>query len=246
MRGRRTRRRGAVGGGPRALRRVRQGLCRLAGGLAAAFFLFLLEPSVAQAELVDRVLAAANGEVITLSDLQQAMVFNAALGGKGSGAQTASETLEGLVNRKLLLQEAARVKLDEVPDQDAAGELARLRQRLGTDEAFRELLAGMRVSEEQLRRMLLERLRVERFLEKKIGFFARATRDEAQEYYAGHPQEFAGRSFPEVQKELMAVLSEQKAGQQLDQFISELRGRADIRMNRLQEEERKTGSHARE
>ena len=245
MTGRRTPGSGAAASLMRNLRRARQGLCRLAGGLGAALVLLLLQPAHAPAELIERVLAAVNYEVITLSDLQQAMAFNAALGGKAGGGQTASETLEGLVNRKLIVQEAARVKFEEVPDQDAAGELATLRRHLGTDDAFRELLAGMHASEEQLRRMLRERLVVERFLEKKIGLFARATREEAHEYYAGHPQEFTGRSFPEVQKELTTVLSKQKAGQQLDQFIGELRNRADIRMNRLHEEELNKANGAR-
>ena len=218
---------------------------RTATGLAAVLALFLLRPAHAPSELIDRILAAVNNDVITFADLQQATAFNKALGGRGNGGQTEAGTLEGLVNRKLIVQEAARVKFEEVPDQDAAGELATLRRHLGTDDAFRELLAGMHASEEQLRRMLRERLVVERFLEKKIGLFARATREEAHEYYAGHPQEFTGRSFPEVQKELTTVLSKQKAGQQLDQFIGELRNRADIRMNRLHEEELNKANGAR-
>ena len=214
---------------------------RTATGLAAVLALFLLRPAHAPSELIDRILAAVNNDVITLTDLQQATAFNKALGGRGNGGQTEAGTLEGLVNRKLLLQEAARVKFDEVPDQDVDAALAALRRRLGSDEAYRRLLAGMQTSEDELRRMLREQLLVERFLEKKIGIFARATHDEVQKYYTGHPQEFAGRPFPAVQKELTVFLSQQKAGQQLDQLIAELRSRANIRINRLQEEERKNG-----
>lgn len=200
---------------------------------ALALILFLLLPALAPAELIDRVLAAVNNEVITLSDLRQAMAFNAAMGARDSGTQAEAGTLEGLVNRKLFLQEAARLRFDEVSDQDVAGELAAVRRQLGTDDAYRQLLDRMQVSEEQFGRMVRQRLMVERFLQKKIGLFARATREEAQEYYTGHPEQFKGRPFPEVQEGILAVLSEQKAGQQLDRFIDELRGRAVIRMNPL-------------
>jgi hypothetical protein len=227
MTGRAARRQSPVSGGPRG--------ALLAGCIAAALVLALPAPARVSAELIDRVLASVNGEVITLSDLRQAQAFNAALGGGEAGGPAASETLEGLVNRRLILQEAARVKFEPVPDQDAADALDKLRRRLGTEEAYRKLLDDMGAGENQLRRLLKEQLVVQRFLDKKIGLFARATRDEVQEYYAGHPREFSGKSFAEVQKELTVVLSQQKAGQQLEQFIADLKGRADIRMNRLQE-----------
>jgi hypothetical protein len=227
------------------MRRRRTGL-GAAAGLAAVLVLLLLRPGRAPAELIDRVLAAVNNDVVTLTDLRTAEAFNAAVGGKAGGAGAESGTLEGLVNRKLLLQEAARVKFDEAPDQEVAAELDTLRRQLGTDEAFQRLLNGMHANEEQLRRLLRERLLIERFLQKKIGIFARATREEVQQYYAGHRREFADRPFPEVQKKLTATLSEQKAGQQLDQFIGELRARADIRMNRLGDEGRRKGDGVRE
>jgi len=73
-------------------------------------------------------------------------------------------------------------------------------------------------------------------VEKKIGLFARVSRDDAASYYAGHVQEFGGKRFPEVQKQITALLNEQMVNQQLDQYINELRARANIRINPLREE----------
>jgi hypothetical protein len=203
-----------------------------------AAILPFVAPLTIRAELVDRVVAAVNNEIITLSELRQAVAFNAALGGKGNGKQLEQETLEGLINGKLLLQEAYRLKVAEISEQDIAAEVSRLRQRLGSDDAYRSFLARTGMTEERLSRMLGDRLLIERFVEKKIGLFARVSREEAQSYFQDHPKEFQDKRFAEVQKPISALLSVQKVSQQLDLYVAELRDRAVLRINPLQEEEK--------
>lgn len=190
----------------------------------------------AGAELIDRILASVNNDVITLSDLRQAMAFNSTFSpARENTRKLEAETLEGLINRKLLLQEAYRLRYAEVSDLEATAEAAKLKARLGSDQAFREFLSATALTEAKLERMLGERLLVERFVEKKIGLYARVSRDEAEQYYNEHAAEFPGKRFPEVQKQITAFLVAQKTGQQVDQYLSELRNRADIRMNPLGE-----------
>jgi peptidyl-prolyl cis-trans isomerase SurA len=196
----------------------------------------LVTATVARAELIDRVVAGVNNDVITLSDLRQALAFNLAVGGKGNGNRIEQETLEGLINRRLLVQEAERVRVVEVSVQDVAAERERLKTRIGSEDAYRAFLAHAGLTEARLDRMLEERLLVERFVKKKIGLFARVSHEEAESYYAEHAAEFKGKRFPEAQAQIMAVLSEQKAGQQLDQYLADLRARAEIRINPLKDE----------
>jgi peptidyl-prolyl cis-trans isomerase SurA len=199
--------------------------------------LFSLFAATGRAELIDRVVASVNNDVITLSELRQAVAFNAALGGKGNGRQLERETRDGLINGRLLLQEAYRLKFAEASEQDIAAEVGRLRQRLGSDDAYREFLDRTGLTEERLMRMLGDRLLIERFVEKKIGLFARVSRDEAQSYFQDHPNEFKDKRFAQVQKSITEHLSQQKVSQQLDQYIAELRDRAVIRLNPLEEDE---------
>lgn len=218
------------------MRKNSRGRTVSAAGMVLCLFFSLT--AVGHAELIDRVVAAVNNEVITLSELRQAVAFNAALGGKGNGSQLEQETREGLINGRLLLQEAYRLRFAEVSEQDIAAEVGRLRQRLGSDDAYRAFLVRTDLTEERLGRMLGDRLLVERFVEKKIGLFARVSRDEAQSYFQDHPQEFKDKRFAQVQKSITALLSAQKVSQQLDQYIVELRDRAVIRLNPLREEEK--------
>jgi parvulin-like peptidyl-prolyl isomerase len=200
--------------------------------MTALVLVMLVLPFAARAELIDRVVAAVNYEVITWSDLEQAVHFNAALSrGSLDGERLRRETLEGLINRRLLIQETGRLRFVEVSAQDVSTEVEKLRKRIGSDKEFSDFLAGLDMTKEQLDRMLAERLLVERFVEKKIELFVRVSRDEAQSYYDTHPAEFKGKRFPEVQKQITALLYEDKLDRQVEQYLAELRSKADVRVN---------------
>lgn len=201
--------------------------------LSAVFFLVGFLPA-ASAELVDRIIASVNNDVIALSDLRKAVAFNAVLGSRTAGRRLEAETLEGLINRKLLLQEAYRIRFVDVSGQDIADEIERLRKQLGTDEAFSDFLSRTGMTEPELSRMLGERLLVERFIEKKIGLFARVSREDAEQYFHDHAAEFKGRRFADVRNQITVRLTEQMIEQQLARYLAELRDRADIRINPLE------------
>lgn len=184
----------------------------------------------AHAELLDRVVASVDQKAITSSELDQAVNFNTALGGS-AGAAVRKETLEGLINRKLIVEEAHRLKFVEISEQDIEAEIEKLKKRLSSDEAFTEFLVRTDLTRDELARLLGERLLVQRFTEKKIGLFIRVGRDEAEEYYRKHAARFGGNRFQEVQKEISSLLFGQKLDEQLVQYIAELRSRADIRVN---------------
>lgn len=204
------------------------------GGTATTvlFLILCLHAGAARAVLIDRIVAAVGLEVITRSDLRRAMEFNEAMGtGGGDREQLASRTLEGLINRKLILREAGRLRFVEVTPEDIAAELEKLKTRLGSKKAFEGLLARLDMSSEELGRMLGERLLVGRFIEKKVSLMVRVTHDEALTFYESHPKEFRGKRFSEVQKKITAILTDQKIGRQIDDYVAELRSRADIRIN---------------
>lgn len=200
-------------------------------------FSLLFTLSAARAEHVDHIAAAVNNDVITGSELRQTVGLNTALSGKAAnGKRLERETLEGLINRKLLLQEAYRLKFVEVSDQDVNAELEKLIMRLGPGAAADVFFRKLGMTTADVGRMLGERLLVERFVEKKISLFARVSREEAEGFFKDHAAEFKGRRFPEVQKKILSLLTEQKISQQLEQYLADLRSKAEIRVNPTEED----------
>ncbi|MGC1454936.1 MAG: SurA N-terminal domain-containing protein [Nitrospirota bacterium] len=192
----------------------------------------LLLSSAVRAEVVDSIVASVNNDVITASDLAHAVALNMRLGGTGEDQKTLeSDTLEGLITRRLLVQEARRLRFVEVSDEEVNTESDKLRKQFGSDKAFEDFLAEQDMTEQELRGMVRERLLVERFAEKKVGIFVRVSRDEAQSYFEAHAAEYKNKSFQDLQKTIVALLTDQKIKKQMNQYIAELRSRADIRIN---------------
>ena len=202
------------------------------GILTALLVIALLFPFTLQAELVDRIVATVNTDVITASELSAAVALNQRLGNADKD-RTALEatTLEGLINRRLLVQEAHRLKFVEVSEQDISAEVDNVVKRFASEKEFSDFLAGLDMTRQELARMLGEQLLAERFVEKKVGLFVRVSREEEESYFNGHAAEFKDKRFPDVQKMILALLTEQKMGLQLAQYLAELRGRADIRIS---------------
>jgi hypothetical protein len=200
--------------------------------LTALLVIVLLFPFALQAELVDRIVATVNTEVITASELSGSVALNQRLGNadKDRIAMEAT-TLDGLINRRLLVQEAHRLKFVEVSEQERSAEVENVAKRFASDKEFSDFLAALDMTRQDLARMLGEQLLVERFVEKKVGLFVRVTREEAESYFNEHAAEFKDKRFQDVQKMISALLTEKKMGLQLAQYLAELRGRANIRIS---------------
>jgi len=205
---------------------------RLRATFALLLALCLMTSPAVHGEPVDRIVATVNSEVVTASELSCAIAINRRLGAAIRDRNTLeAETLDGLITRRLLVQEAHRLKFVEVSDQDLSAETGKLRERFASDKEYNEFLAGMDMTSREISRMVGERILVERFVGKKVGLFVRVSREEAETYFNEHTAEFKEKHFQDVQKKILAHLTERKLGQQLDQYLAELRGKADIRIN---------------
>jgi hypothetical protein len=207
--------------------------CMLHRGVPTTFLvIFLLFPFTLQAELVDRIVATVNTDVITANELNSAVALNQRLGNADKDRiALEATTLEGLINLRLLVQEAHRLKFVEVSESELSAEVENVVKRFASDKEFSDFLSGLDMTRQELARMLGEQLLAERFVEKKVGLFVRVSREEVESYFNGHAAEFKDKRFQDVQKMILAHLTEQKMRLQLAQYLAELRERADIRLS---------------
>jgi len=169
------------------------------------------QPVILQAQpvIIDRIAAVVNLDVITLSDveeavLQQAVAVAASRGGSRPQAgdpvfaaaaltsQALSQQLHRLVDRRLQEQDAEQHGIT-VTDAELhqALEDIKTRNRFASDEALATALAAEGLTLEQYRRQLRSELLVAKLVSREVRSTVVISPEEVRHYYDQHPEEFA-------------------------------------------------------
>jgi hypothetical protein len=135
--------------------------------------------------------------------------------------------LEWLLDQMLVADEAAKLRLDEVDREALAAEVRRFRGRFPGAAAYDRFLADTELSEEELAATLARMLRVERYVQSRVGRAARVGDDEAERWLAERGAPGAGAPAREAAR---SQLADDRTKAQVREILSELRSRADIRI----------------
>ncbi len=156
--------------------------------LFLAWLVSWLAAGPAAAEIVDRIVAQVNQEVITLSELEQAMKYLQAHPPAGMNlkdpATLRRQTLESLIDRKLAKEEAKRLGVT-VSEKEINQNLEDIKRRNGfaDDEALAKALAKEGMTIEQLRNYLTEQLQQERLMQLTLRGKVKVSEAEIQRFY---------------------------------------------------------------
>src|SRR4051812_17830066 len=134
--------------------------------LLIGFFAAALGSAV-HAETIDRVLAVAAGQVITLSDVTAAIDFG--LQTPGDAVDPVRAVLTKLIDRELVLAEVDRYAPPEPTAEAVDREIARVRQRFPAGAAFDAALARSGIDEQHLRETLRQDLRMRAYLDQRFS-----------------------------------------------------------------------------
>lgn len=135
--------------------------------------------------------------------------------------------LEWLVDQVLVSDEAGRLRLGEIDRAEVLAELRAFRGRFARPAGYEEFLRRAELSEDELAATLARTLRVQRYVESRVGREARVGEEEVDRWLRerGTP-EAAGPAREAVR----ARLAEEKAAAQVKELLRELRARADVRI----------------
>ena len=140
----------------------------------AAVLILLTLAGTGVAEVVDRIVAQVNDDIITMSELQHmAKTFEAQAGVKPKGIDEKKmqrEMLEALIDRKLAKDEAKRRGI-VVSDKEVDAAMAQFRQRnnIADDATFAKGLAQAGLSIKEFRQQLADQMTQERLLVMVVG-----------------------------------------------------------------------------
>ena len=179
--------------------------------------------------LIDRVLAVVEGQVIMLSDVRAFLDLRLIA---PPDAADPTPVLTALIERQLILNEAARYLVEAPPSDEVDARLADVVGRVGGTAAFGERLLGVGFTVDDLRQVLREDLRIERYLARRFVSARQPTEDEVAVYFRDHADEFLADgvlpSFDAARGEARRRLSEGLRQERIDDWVALLAARADV------------------
>ncbi len=205
--------------------------------------LFALSLSQAQ-EVVDRMVAVVNKQVILESELDQAwrvelLVQGKPLPGEKPGPQEAQALLDRLIDRSLLEQQIAQSSpesLDPKPEEVAqrVQEVRRQYPAAASDDDWNAVLKSYGLEQQDVERHFISEFRVLRFIDLRFRGLVRVDKSEISTYYLEtllpqlHRQGSPVPPLVEVSGKIENVLVEQHMDEMLNDWLQTLRTQAHI------------------
>ena len=184
----------------------------------------ILVPYRADAEIIERIVAVVNEDIITLSELKAIslpylarMKANySATYGEEEIKETERQILNQLIDEKLVNQEADRLKL-EVTEKEVARATREVRDRAQlTEEQFEQALAEDGMTIESYQEQLRAEMKKMRLIDQEIKAKVYVTKKEIDEYYKMHRDEY--NVPPEVRlQQILLIIPAESTPQEVEQ-----------------------------
>ena len=141
--------------------------------------------------VIDRVVAVVNGDVVMMSDLQEAIILSRRDGRSvPDGAELERTMLNRLVDHRLQVQEAKRDKVEVTDDEVRAAVDDVVKRNGGDREKFEAQLQVQGVTWEALRREMREQLLAQRVRSRRVVRRSTVTESEVDQYLAQNRDKF--------------------------------------------------------
>ena len=183
----------------------------------------------AEAELVDRIVAIIDREVIMLSEAEQAVWLVELSSDEAAGLR---DVVERLIEARLIEREVARFTDSPVPDELVEERLARVRSSFPSAEALDAMLSSRGMSREELRSEVSRQLAVNRYLERRFRALTYVSDDDIESYFLAEVlPELSDERGPTLEEtdQIRRILEEQRFNERVDQWIAGLKKRSHIR-----------------
>jgi hypothetical protein len=187
------------------------------------------------AQVVDRMLATVNGELITESDVCWELALDPDLQPLELSIENKRLMLERIIDQRILGQEAAKIpQNDPTDDQIRDYRNHELVARFGSQAALLARTRAVGLDAATLREIIARRLVLLKYIDFRFRSFVLVQPDEIERHYRDvalpRMKNRGGniRSLDEMRAEIEKVLSDEKINAELDRFLDEARDKAQI------------------
>jgi peptidyl-prolyl cis-trans isomerase SurA len=186
--------------------------------------------------LVDDVVAVVNRHVITRSEIRQeaALVLVEQRGDRGLEREITAEFLvkvmELLINQRVLLDEAEKMGVPPVTEQERERLLLGFRRHFSDPEVYARFLFAHDLTEDEIGDILVRHYRVERLKERKLRVMPEVTQEEVRQYYEKHRIELGDAPFDLVAEAIRLKLLTSQREKGLARWVWDLRKRSEVKI----------------
>jgi peptidyl-prolyl cis-trans isomerase C len=161
-----------------------------------ALVLFFLPAMATDKKPSDEKVAVVNGVVIARIQFDKELKVHLERVSR-QGRQTTDDqmeelkkdVLEGLIEREVLYQESQKAGI-KIADQKVDDQVAAIKKRFPNEEEFKKALAGMGLTEEEVREQIQHGLAIRELIDQKVANKVVITDEETKAYYDANPQLF--------------------------------------------------------
>lgn len=208
------------------------------GNLVSLVLALLL--TAAQAEVVDRTVAVVNSHLVTWSDLDEQMRFEALENGralKDLGTAERHAAFEHLVQNRILRDQMQGTVPATTSEVEARIRDVRAGWQMEKDEAkWDTTLTGYGLSSGELRELVRDQVEILKFMDFRVRPLVRVSRAEVEDYYTNTltPQMRAQGQTPEpvesVTRKIRELLVEQKVNSEMEKWLGNLRAQSRVQV----------------
>lgn len=194
-----------------------------------SFFILSLW-NISSGEIVDRIIAIVNNEVISLSDLKRRMALYSIIKNSADLEETKRKALEDLIDERLMLSEASRFGIDEPPEEEIKAEIKKIERDIGSPAGTNEKLLWYGLTLEDLNELSKSRLIIKKFIDQRINLFILISPDEVDRYLEENKEKFKGFSQKEARIKATKMLTDKRSREKFMEFKARLRAKANIKI----------------
>jgi hypothetical protein len=206
-------------------------------GYVAALLGFLLFAALAAAEIVDRIAVTVDNQVITSSEIGEALRVAAFFNGEKQDLSPAArrQMADRLIEQILVHREMELTRYPEPPATEIERTLSQVKHRFPGDTQFQQALAEYKLTQRQIENALHRQITLLRFIDLRFRPEVQVQESEVKQYYEtvylpdlrkkGVTPE---PSFEDAQDDCEEALTTQLVDKRVDAWLAETRGRARI------------------
>jgi hypothetical protein len=182
-------------------------------------------------EVIDRIVARVENDVILLSDIRQLAEYQIFVDGK---AESDDQILERLIDQWIVRTEAAAARFPQPSDQDVQRSLARLKRSFSSPEAFEERKKQSGLTDDEILRQLKSQLYRSNYLDSRFRASIQIDDNAIAEFYKNRvvPRaESRGQTPPTMEAAhdfIQEALVQRAINEQADKWLKESRSRVRV------------------